>query len=307
MTAHVLMGSCIVLFTAAFLRPAWGFGQSQLSPCHKTPDALEDCVASGTDPVSCSRDHPLSDYYFPDGNELSDRLLGPAHRTAAGNFDSEGTPRDAERQSFHWGRALTESFTFLVIEQAYVVHTDFRWVVSQNGIPFNHYWRDYRQSLSSFAHSCWNDGDPNWFGYVGHPIQGALTGFIQIQNDLRARNSSSQTAKPTDGIDFEYRGAGITRLSFAIVSPMSRSRCSQFFPVGQRHQLVENFLQSLEPTFVIPRFARYLLLAAMGVLAVRFTDLRYFFSQFHDAVFNGILHDDRLAERKAPESIQIWS
>jgi hypothetical protein len=35
--------------------------------------------------------------------------------------------------------------------------------------------------------------------------------------------------------------------------------------------------------------------------------LRYFFSQFHDAVFNGILHDDRLAERKAPESIQIWS
>ena len=94
---------------------------------------------------------------------------------------------------------------------------------------------------------------------------------------------------------------------FAAVSPMSRSRCSQFFPVGQRHQLVENFLQSLEPTFVIPRFARYLLLAALGVLAVRFTDLRYFFSQFHDAVFNGILHDDRLAERKAPESIQIWS
>ena len=94
---------------------------------------------------------------------------------------------------------------------------------------------------------------------------------------------------------------------FAAVSPMSRSRCSQFFPVGQRHQLVENFLQSLEPTFVIPRFARYLLLAALGVLAVRFTDLRYFFSQFHDAVFNGILHEDRLAERKAPESIQIWS
>ena len=62
-----------------------------------------------------------------DGNELSDRLLGPAHRTAAdGNFDSEGNPRDAERQGFHWGRALTESFTFLVIEQAYVVHTEYR-------------------------------------------------------------------------------------------------------------------------------------------------------------------------------------
>jgi hypothetical protein len=100
-------------------------------------------------------------------------------------------------------------------------------------------------------------------------------------------------------------GRGLRGSRFAIVSPMSRSRFSQFFPVGQRHQLVENFLQPLKPTFVIPRFARYLLFAAMGVQTVRFTDLRYFFSQFHDAVFNGILHDDRLAERKAPESIQF--
>jgi hypothetical protein len=87
------------------------------------------------------------------------------------------------KEGFHWRRALTESFTFLVIEHAYVVHTDFSWVVSENGVPFNHYWRDYKQSLSEWLHSGWNDGDPNWFGYVGHPIQGALTGFIQIQND----------------------------------------------------------------------------------------------------------------------------
>jgi hypothetical protein len=88
-----------------------------------------------------------------------------------------------KKEGFHWRRALSESFTFLVIEQAYVVHTDFNWVVSENGVPFNHFWRDYKQSLSEWVHSGWNDGDPNWFGYVGHPIQGALTGFIQIQND----------------------------------------------------------------------------------------------------------------------------
>jgi len=91
------------------------------------------------------------------------------------------------KEGFHWRRALSESFTFLVIEQAYVVHTDFNWVVSENGIPFNHFWRDYKQSLSEWVHSGWNDGDPNWFGYVGHPIQGALTGFIQIQNDPQGR------------------------------------------------------------------------------------------------------------------------
>src|ERR1700735_43766 len=122
--------------------------------------------------------------------------------------------------------------------------------------------------------------------------------------------SPSETAFSSDGTMeqiLHIAGWGFRRSRFATVSPKSLLRCSQFLPVSQSHQLVENFLQSLEPTFVIPRFARYLLLAALGVLAVRFTDLRYFFSQFHDAVFNGILHDDRLAERKAPESIQIWS
>jgi hypothetical protein len=46
---------------------------------------------------------------------------------------------------------------------------------------------------------------------------------------------------------------------------------------------------------VIPGCARHLLFSAMQVLAVRFTDLRYFLSQFHDAFFDGILHNDRLA------------
>ena len=78
---------------------------------------------------------------------------------------------------------------------------------------------------------------------------------------------------------------------------------SEFFPVGQRHQFVEDLLQSLEPTFLIPRCARYLLFAAMQVQSARFTDLRYFVSQFCDAFFKGILHDDRLTERKAPEPI----
>ncbi|MBV9623450.1 MAG: hypothetical protein JOZ14_05675 [Acidobacteria bacterium] len=86
-------------------------------------------------------------------------------------------------QGFHWRRALTESFAFLAIEQAYVVHEDYRWVTIENGVPFNHYWRDYKQSLSTWIHSGWDDGDPFLYSYVGHPIQGALTGYIEIQND----------------------------------------------------------------------------------------------------------------------------
>jgi hypothetical protein len=113
----------------------------------------------------------------------------------AGDLDAHSTAPARERQGFHWHRALTESFTFLLIEQAYVVHTDFRWVVSENGIPFNHYWRDYKQSFSEWTKSGWDDGDPNWFGYVGHPIQGALTGFVQIQNDPRSERLEFSNTK----------------------------------------------------------------------------------------------------------------
>jgi hypothetical protein len=90
-------------------------------------------------------------------------------------------------ENFHWGQALFESFTFLAIEQSYVVKDDYHWVTVENGVPFNHYWRDYKASLSTWAHSGWDDGDPFLYSYVGHPIQGSLTEYIQIQNDPQGR------------------------------------------------------------------------------------------------------------------------
>lgn len=76
------------------------------------------------------------------------------------------TQNPSRAEGFHWGRALLELFTFLSIEQAYVVHDDYRWVTSENGVPFNHYWRDYKQSLHTWANSGWDDGDAdktsNW-------------------------------------------------------------------------------------------------------------------------------------------------
>jgi hypothetical protein len=96
---------------------------------------------------------------------------------------------------FHWGRALLESFTFLSIEQAYVVHDDYRWVTSENGIPFNHYWRDYKQSLHTWVNSGWDDGDAVLYSYVGRPIQGALTEYNQIQNDPKGRDLELSNTK----------------------------------------------------------------------------------------------------------------
>ena len=125
-------------------------------------------------------------------------IAGAAHLLDSGNTAPEAAdngrteafvspPTRLRKEGFHWGRALFESFTFLAIEQGYVVHDDYRWVTVENGVPFNHYWRDYKQSLSAWVHSGWDDGDPVLYSYVGHPIQGALTGYIQIQNDPQGR------------------------------------------------------------------------------------------------------------------------
>jgi hypothetical protein len=107
-------------------------------------------------------------------------------------------PRIEREQRFHWGQALRESFALLAIEQAYVVRDDWQWVggrFSENGIPFNHYWRDYKQSLSTWVHSGWDDGDPKMYGYVGHPIQGVAASYIYIQNDPKSEKLEFSNTK----------------------------------------------------------------------------------------------------------------
>ena len=176
---RIATGSSVLL--VGLLLSVVCFGQLTSSRCDSSKSALEGCASrTPFEPV-----HQV----FTSKGSLLDRTAVPAESSdttkdrEAGSGETAIAPVPPEKQSFHWRGALSESFTFLVIEQAYVVHTDFDWVVSENGVPFNHFWRDYKQSLSEWVHSGWNDGDPNWFGYVGHPIQGALTGFIQIQND----------------------------------------------------------------------------------------------------------------------------
>src|SRR5579862_8802836 len=169
------MRTVLLVIVALSLSRASAFGQLVLRTCDPFDSSLQLCA-----PVRGERTGAAKIAIAPIASVApSAQSLRPAAPIQA----SDSSFASPEHEGFHWGRALEESLTFLAIEQAYVVHTDFSWVVSENGIPFNHFWRDYTQSLSAWTHSGWNDGDPNWYGYVGHPIQGALTGFIQIQND----------------------------------------------------------------------------------------------------------------------------
>jgi hypothetical protein len=170
----------IAFFLCSF--PAAALSQLPSSACDAAGLPIESCsILAGPDASGQGATETLSSE--------------PPHaspRLAAENF--VGSTRPAH-EHFHWGRALLESFIFLSIEQAYVVHDDYRWVVVENGVPLNHYWRDYKQSLSTWIHSGWDDGDPFLYSYVGHPIQGALTGYIQIQNDPQGRDLEFSNTK----------------------------------------------------------------------------------------------------------------
>lgn len=92
------------------------------------------------------------------------------------------TRRPAE--GFHWLPALKQSAEFLVIEHGFRVATD----------PYGRYllfhkpfWHDYFASLEGHDMARWGDGDDFLVNYIGHPLQGAVTGYIQIQNDPRGR------------------------------------------------------------------------------------------------------------------------
>ena len=205
---YAVMSFGIILLVLFLFLSAGGFGQAAPPRCDSTNKAVDSAALDSPDnvidPCPAWVDAPSSVVGSPSplaANPFNHSAL-PAHVSltafpllAGDDVDAVSTSSESEKEGFHWRRALTESFTFLVIEQAYVVHTDFRWVVSENGIPFNHYWRDYMQSLTSWWHAGWSAGENPSYNYLGHPIQGALTSYIQIQNDPKSRNLEFSNTK----------------------------------------------------------------------------------------------------------------
>jgi hypothetical protein len=99
--------------------------------------------------------------------------------------DASAVVRPAEKppssQKFHWAPALRQSLLFLGVEHGFRLGT--QRYTRKNTVegPFFQDWFDSaRGTLSQ-----WDDHDSFWGNYVGHPIQGATAGYIQIQNDPR--------------------------------------------------------------------------------------------------------------------------
>ncbi|HUS18741.1 MAG TPA: hypothetical protein VMZ25_03750 [Terriglobales bacterium] len=87
------------------------------------------------------------------------------------------------RQGFQWGAALRQSGKLLIFQQGMMLATD-KW--ARYSLTHFRFFPQYFSSVRGGLHQ-WDDGDPFLDNYIGHPLQGAVTGFIQVQNDPRGR------------------------------------------------------------------------------------------------------------------------
>jgi hypothetical protein len=85
-------------------------------------------------------------------------------------------PAQEQEQGFDWGSASRESLRFLTIQHG--IRLTQPKTVDRLGGPF---FDDYLKSVKGLQ--SWQDGDSASTNYGGHPMQGAVTGYIQVQND----------------------------------------------------------------------------------------------------------------------------
>jgi hypothetical protein len=88
-----------------------------------------------------------------------------------------------EGPSFHYKPAVLQSSVFLAIQHGFRFATEPGSRAELKG-PF---FRDWGRSIKGL--SGWGDGDPFIVNYVGHPMMGAVTGYIAVQNDYRGRTA----------------------------------------------------------------------------------------------------------------------
>ena len=84
-----------------------------------------------------------------------------------------------KQPGYNWVGLGVQSFEFNAIETIFRLAQD---NVLRSLTVDKPYWHDYIASLKQFNMGRWNDGDNFLTNYVGHPIQGGVGAYIEIQN-----------------------------------------------------------------------------------------------------------------------------
>jgi hypothetical protein len=125
---------------------------------------------------------PSEDYgESPDQSQVNFTLEADVDQSRA------GPPKSPAEEPYHWKGLILQSFAFDMLENATRIMTadgQDRYLLLNK--PF---WSDYWASVQQFNMRRWNDGDSFKVNYIGHPMQGAIAGYIEVQNDPRGRNT----------------------------------------------------------------------------------------------------------------------
>lgn len=92
-------------------------------------------------------------------------------------------------EKFHWRPALVQSARFLAVQHAFRLSTEPSTRQELGGKFFS----DYFDSVLGFGG--WRDGDPFMVNYIGHSMQGSVTGYIQVRNDPKGQYLELENSK----------------------------------------------------------------------------------------------------------------
>jgi hypothetical protein len=104
------------------------------------------------------------------------------------------TKEQDEREPFHWKGLLVQSFEFVLVQNAVRVITANQH--DRHVLLNKPYYSDYWASLGQFDMRRWNDGDSIPVNYIGHPMQGSISGHLEVQNDPRGRSLRLSRGRP---------------------------------------------------------------------------------------------------------------
>lgn len=141
-----------------------------------------------SDAPPATKDAPAPSRAEDSPDEAEHVIPEPEDSSSAVPADADPIPADSSAaaapektdRSFRWKDATEQTLLFLGIQHGYAF-TQPKTRRDLHG-PFL---RDYFRSVASIGK--WGDGGKFFTNYVAHPMQGALLGFVRVQNDPKAK------------------------------------------------------------------------------------------------------------------------
>ncbi len=122
----------------------------------------------------------------PEIEKSESDYFGTARKNRSRTFDPDKVflksafKENENEERFHWKPAIVQSLYFLTIQHGFRMLQ--KKTTDELGGPF---FRDWANSVKNLGR--WRDGDSTFTNYVAHPMQGAVTGRIFINNSDKSK------------------------------------------------------------------------------------------------------------------------